>query len=208
MSYPEDIAQLADTYITRRTPSQSIAPLAAALGCRRINVGRGGWYHQSVKQPLPGFEPLVCQTLIDALRSHVCSSVPIASEDGLSILDGLSKNNRWRAALTNIDDAYCLAALLLNTTFDGDDVCEALSRGIVNAWLLTDAPFVEYPDLETLSAAFFGDPWTSLVIGEPSFFAWDVIDTVMAMRPPFVGSLVPCQAIDGPLPLPVLGDCL
>jgi hypothetical protein len=213
-SYIERIDALKIVYLGGRHKRLPITYLLDALGCRHLAGTTDGYHFSSPCQPPVENEQLVRRTLVMALQTHV--EIDGLRDDGFSILDGLSRNERWRECLETMEDAYNLVLLLL-------DFIEALSNPepvvekakflcgvesgavcILEQWLSPLAPGAQgytLPTSKALCPALFGSAWCELVLGPPDA-NWNDRGMIYTHRPPFLPGLLPAHLEAADLPLP------
>jgi hypothetical protein len=148
-------------------------------------------------------ESVVQQLLLGAMRTESSRPYNPSNEyDCLSILFGLSKNERWREALTSMSDSYKFTVLLaryLDTMHNfrpfhnGDGLHATMGpsfQAVLHAWcdVEADRSFSSY----MLARALFGDAWCSLFIDSTVGY-WRIKDLVKLQRPPFLAGLVSAQ---------------
>jgi hypothetical protein len=198
-----EIKKLAETYLPYDRP-YTISPLTTALGCRHVDLGEMTWRADSPVQPSFKDEALVSAILVQALRSHMCATVYRPPEDGFAILDGLSRNERWRYCLRSIDDTYYLGALLAYMTIDKIEGCTSIFCGVVNAWLKPPTPWMSYPPAQVFITAMFGQAWPAIALQNDISRQWNIGSIILKERPPFVAGLSSAQDADLSTSLPGL----
>jgi hypothetical protein len=211
MTFEKDIAELVDTHLTRRTRLRSIAPLASALGCRNAKLTTGlGWIDLPVCPVTPEHEPLVRQTLLLALRSHVSEMVDVHYADVFAIIDGLLKHGRWLDCLFDMESTHCLAVALVRLSMNEPDLVlvrqglEPALTEMLNSWLKPATSFSSYPSTEALAKAMFGAAWYEFVIEGPARSLYVVGDIIKDTRPEFLPGLAPSQSISVEEVLPTM----
>jgi hypothetical protein len=176
--------------------------LLKALGCRRVAHSGRQCYVQRPKQPAQGNDILIRKVMLLALRCQAKSPEPDDTL-GLSILDGLTQNGRWRSCLDCEDDAYALAVNLLTFFACIDNLIETDtnhgSLGLVllpgpmavfNEWTSPPIPHEHTPSMEDVVRSLFGDAWWHFVAGQSDVPYWDIAGLVRSQRPPFCPGLV------------------
>lgn len=217
-SFERVLADLVETHLVNRVRGSIPTELYAALGCHSIPhcfdeeriIGErpadGMWGAKCTEQgegfqrgsPAQSDTPLVCKTLLLALRSHLANVTSYygRSNDGFCILDGFAHADRWESALQCEDDAYVMAELLTFFAQDRSNYDAARRQiesrlcPILNNWLSPTVPFQVYPSLEMLARAMFGNAWYDIVGGEDCRASWDVADIIREQHPPFMPGLL------------------
>jgi hypothetical protein len=182
--------------------------LTAKLGCRTVA------HCQSVYVTLqPGleYEDLVTASLLTALRISVSITTPDGENSRDSVMDGLLRNNRWRACLSTSDDAYCLVQLFVSF-FDNlqrDSGASTLrssltsdARDAIAQWVLPREMPNQMSALETVRLVF-GPAWCAVCLPEDAT-KWDINLLIRKERPPFMPGLLPVHLDHESLPLPVM----
>lgn len=205
MKFELDLKRLAAQYLTSRIDadgrSQSILPLLAKLGCRCLCSEGRTWSNEEFEQPDVVHENLVKNTLLEALIFKFEYPVGNTWFDQFALLDGLARNERWKACLHTAENAHMFAALLL----DGAQLVQKLQKHpahdllaqslipsvceILNTWLIPEVPFEVYPPAGVIAQNMFGDAWYCTVLNS-EFGIRLTPKEVIAMRPPFVQRLV------------------
>lgn len=218
--YEDTLNALVETHLgNNRTRATRINDLSEHLGCRYLLIG-GDLEIRGLRQPAACHEPLVRAALLHYLRSQMRPTLPkMYWEDELPLMDGLARNERWRACLENMDDAYHLAALFLrfSQTYwrDGDKYStgdKALLRSEIDAgafnaftqWVSPGTtpdrswgPGQWTPEPVLIASALFGAAWCNLAF-TGSVVTVEEVETAMRLhRPPFQPGLVPAQ-VDAP----------
>lgn len=204
MSFEQQIASLVARHLSHPDPLTSMKPLTTALGCSVIERDNkvGIWFTISSPQPDAKYETLVCNTLLQALRFHMQELG--ASYTGLALLNGLVTKDRWRHCVTNADDAYALATLLVYCTESMFSTVTDSFLSILNGWLQPETPLTSYPGTFTLSERIFGSAWRHVVLENGNVLWNQIPDLILATRPPFLPGLVVVSDIAIELPLPAL----
>jgi hypothetical protein len=180
---------------------RNITTVAESLGCRCLRTTGGKWVIQELAQPKSSHERFVLESLLGALRSGIVIEGVMVG-DTFALLDGLSKKDRWRSCLLNLDDAYALACTLMKFSLQtrllgyAMDVSTTVAKSMVstlNTWLRPIVPFDVQPSIETLTSAMFGEAWCHII--DPVQMAnGEVILLTQAHRPPFLPGLVAAQS--------------
>jgi hypothetical protein len=200
--YDERVAMLLANYLRPKT--KSVATLAAALGCRHMVRNASGWRIPEHKPNSINHEQIVLQALLSALHWHVRNK-DRAPEDGLLLLDGILRNERWKTCLSTMTSAHDFAMLLirqtskLRDTKHGVHVHPLMSpvRTMLNGWLCLDPKTYTYiPPARPLAEALFGSAWCDLMLpGAISERTPQVIEELIdSTRPSFLPGL--CKAQD------------
>jgi hypothetical protein len=215
-TYEEKIAALVDQYITRRAGGKSISRLASALGCSNVPLVSDKFEVDYPTQPGEQHEALVRRTLVHALHSHMAAETPF-SEDLLAIIDGLSKNDRWRDCLNTEDDAYEFAMLMLYyvrarekgyLSTRGMQLASSIWGSvwvILNDWLSLEDRFMTLPSTAALANAIFGAPWCDVVLSNVDDSTGPLLRIIQTTRPTFTKGLLPEYAQPTRVELPSLG---
>jgi hypothetical protein len=219
MTYEDYIAALVDRFIANPIPGSSVCtPLFAALGCTHLTHLPA---RQDVlvkpDQPEPMYEKLVTQTLIELMHFQLKHPSAITSENILTLLDGLLKENRWRACLQDMDTATDFAILLayfwnasmasgagvdlLNSVIPR--VCEVL-----NEWVRPANPFKPFdggrPVTYDLASEIFGSTWCALALDGHNISIWSTALIIHEQRPPVLAKLLPSHLQPTAVALPSL----
>lgn len=216
MSYVLALDTLVETHLTTRDPSTSIAPLTAALGCTFLGYQNQIFEVHKAEQPSLEYESLVAGTLVSALEAHATVVALYGDEDELapetiSILDGLSRNDRWRSCLQDEGRSYdlALALLLMSAESEGSNLIGKLyamtAPGVVNMlndWLAPASPLTAIPPAGELARAFFGDVWCEIALVEGG--AEVIVPAIRLQRPPFKAGLLSIDMNVHAVPLPTL----
>jgi hypothetical protein len=228
--YASTLQDMLAVYSSDEGVKQSLHPLLSLLGCTTIQLGRDQVFMvNEPSQPEEVHETLVTSTLLATLNLHIAGGVSI--NNGPALLNGLFKNNRWRACLDTVADANNLAMLLIaqSPALSGDfkviprwePFLESGARSlyeIVNGWLTPEPAFTKETPLPVLACAMFGDIWYDLTFGDHSWFDCpddnemndkniDIVQAVRRNPPPLLRHLL-SQGIDAHarLELPELVD--
>jgi hypothetical protein len=127
--------------------------------------------------------------------------------DLIAILAGLSVNTCWNACLEGEDNAYALAASVVqyaekHTGFSMARAAVPAVCKLLNGWLAPSIPWEKLPKPEDLCKHLFGEAWCHFNFPATS----DTADRISRERPPFVPGVCPCQdgqsAAFGVEPLP------
>lgn len=204
-NYAETIDLLVARFLLN-DKNDDIESLVAALGCSYSDSDSASLHVPN--QPDPSNEYLVQATLLQAIRWH--STVDGYISDGIALLEGLIRNDRWRQCLKNTNDAVVLSALLMDFAV-GEKYAGKLHAlvspgvcGILNSWLLPPSP-IEAPLSPTeLARALFGDAWYDISIGHCSD-ELTVGRFVLSSKPPFRPGLLADHLNDHVQQLPDLG---
>jgi hypothetical protein len=222
MTYPLHIAALYQKHVTDEAPG-GIATLLSALGCQHIVHGNEiGRIHSTdtlitPDQPAAEFEPLIRTTLVRTLHPHVNRAGPVGTADDLSLMDGLLRNNRWKACLQTRETAFDLGLLLLyffevhTNTVSGQRLFSnvgSLVSDVANAWLRPEISFVMYDDIRTasyqLALELFGEAWGTIALSETSNDPASIPMIIRTQRPAIMEYLLPPHLHQAPVPLPSL----
>lgn len=209
--YEKHIANLVQLHLLEDpNGKRSFSGLAAALGCRN-SAAYNEWRVGALRQPPPRYESLLRKTLLHCLQWYVDDTLWM-SDDALAILDGLTKQDRWRYCLADRDGAYKLALLLTvvaSVDSESTDTNSMLKRAIekpacalLNAWLRPKTPYTSIPPAESLVATMFGDAWFAMTLGGVSVLQAPAL--INAMRPAFAPGLLPSELDVAAAPLPEL----
>jgi hypothetical protein len=184
-----------------------LGELATDLGCRS---GLPNDLRVSTPpQPKPEDEDLVVTSLISALRTSVdryCDDT-----DKESIIDGLLRNDRWRACLNTPEDAYCLAQVLI-MFFHNMDLEEgyltfraSMAEGVrdaVSQWIRPRELPAKMSAME-MARLLFGVAWCELRL-ESNATKWEINPIIRSDRPPFMPGLLAAHLEADVLPLPTM----
>jgi hypothetical protein len=175
--------------------------LMGALGCHSV-WGEISKFNPVNKQPPESQEPLVLDRFLCILRDTAADPI---NKSCMSLIDGLSRNNRWRACVLDNDLAHDLAFVLATATaamgplagFRKNTIYKTVLAPAVckmlNAWLAPSEAFKEPPTVSVLARAMFGDPWCA-INGIDGCDAYEAADIIRASRPRFLVGLVPTQS--------------
>lgn len=177
-------------------------PLLEALGCRRLLINGRRWLHtEPDAQPKPEHEGLLLSALMEVARSGIIYNLSMI-EHSFALLDGLSRNDHWQRGLSSLDDAYEIAVLLLDFSFqaqvypcDAVDVFAVVTSVTVptlNTWLRPKVPFSTHPGVADMASAMFGAGWLSL-IDDDDIESGALLVHIRQQRPPFLPGLVTSQ---------------
>jgi hypothetical protein len=214
--YKEEIEYLLSTCVTNHgeVVPWRMEPLLKALGCRSVRYSGRQCYVQRPAQPPKGHEDIITSTLVSALQ--VCLyREPYDESSLLSILDGLSQKNRWRACLSSEEDSRMLAASLI-LFFAGiyDHIEQDADKGalglvlmpgplaLLNKWT---SPAIAYDDnllAEDVARSLFGDAWYQLVASGAS--KWNLAQLVLEQQPSFLPNILSFKAENAGMMLPTL----
>jgi hypothetical protein len=187
-----------------RTPFEQgpTEKLLLALGCRCMDTGRRECLSE-VYSPPAEYEQLVRVTLKEAL--HRCFENNILtweSRDAIALLDGFTKNDRWRDCLEDVDSALELTRLLVAFThgvkaggvFNSDVPLRyavlPAACALLNTWLGRHEAFVGVFGAAEVARALFGDAWCDLALDSDAASV-KVAKMITLHRPPFVHGLLP-----------------
>jgi hypothetical protein len=219
MTYESGIAQMLQEHSSKQGTYTSVTPLLEALGCRVLDDDQLAWGGRPGTDRAPGREALVSDALLQILRVHAKNGSSCVTYDGFGIIDGMALNDRWRRCTQNIDDAYCLAAVLINLTIDNSDMeimresAAEVMLTVINGWLrpFSVGEFTSVPTAWGLMAAMFGEAWATLVMDNWVEFdgaEWNVGGFALRERPLFRDGLLPRHILCLPeipaVPLPGL----
>jgi hypothetical protein len=225
MNFEKQLAALIEQHLTRRTENteeSDLNPLLSMLGCRYVAEGRDGV--KILFSPeifLDEYESLIVPALIEALLSQARRPGGGAPENCMAILDGLLKNERWRACLKSTDTAMALAIMLVDLmdavpySAAGSTLRDSVLPpfyGMLNEWLRPTAPFDPneprdmFKHMFKLVRAMFGDHWCDIALSGPEEMEkpWEVPGIIRATRPEFLPGLLPDVVIPIAATLPPL----
>jgi hypothetical protein len=209
MTYEEQIASFLHAHLTTAEPN-ALPILAQALGCRTRKL-LWSCNDDAPTQPDLIFEPLVVETLLTALRHHIGSRND--DSNGESILNGLLKNNRWRACLESIEDAYNFVFIVAcsYTHFENDKNrknknelqahnIEPLRKVVIKWFGLSEAEG-EHMTTALFLERTFGSLWCEFALAEDMLLG-DIVKIVSDVHPPFMPDVLPAhfQLVSQPLP--------
>lgn len=216
-TYAKTIADLTSVYLKRRD-REPVTELLGALGCCHLKAKFPFSNVVQSSQTSLEDEPLVRETLVLTLRSHVEKDG--VRFDGYAILEGLSRRERWRDCLFTLDDAYNLTLLLLDfmaaveTGEDDTEKTRFLQAVLPGAfqilwewthspeWKMWDKSALEIPGSLQICRAFFGSAWCDLVLCPPGTKFWNDRGMISSHRPPFLPGLLPEHLDAAVVPLP------
>jgi hypothetical protein len=154
------------------------AALTSTLGCATCLWSiKAGFKEYRTRQPAKAHEPTVVNTLVTLARFSHREKAP-SHISSLAILEGFTRNNRWRSCTTSNSDAQALAHLLVavaarihvqkrfaKVALETQWWCvaEPVVCSLLNAWLNPDIKYVESPTLEALAPLLFGEDWARMV---------------------------------------------
>jgi hypothetical protein len=220
-TYASTVQALLDAYVTKRTPEDSMAPLLSLLGCRNVSYLPNGIdkRFEEPAQPDAIHEELISGTLLKLLRLHMENGDGRDPHNAFAILDGLARNNRWRACLETLSVANDLAALLVDASlslggFTPDanspiyalvEPCIPALYAMLNEWLEPVPAFSKTTLMTEVARAFFGNIWYDLTFGDKSWFDWPednaynpinraIVASVHKNPPPFRPNLLSASA--------------
>lgn len=185
-----------------RLTSADRRPLLELLGCttlKQLRGHRGAWSVHAPKEPPAGYEVLISKTLYDVLRSHM-STIGRSLPEGLSILDGLASNDRWKTLMASDDGPYYLTTLLLDATVEHPSVPmmkrlrDKITPGVVqllNDWCVPVDSFKEIPPTDVLVRVLFGDAWCDIVLNSQASDHAERRSFIWQARPSFSPGLLP-----------------
>jgi hypothetical protein len=200
--YEKQIENLVQLHL-RDDPNgrRPFSTFAAALRCRN-SAAYDEWRVGALRQPPPRYEALLRKTLLHCLQWFVDDTLWM-SNDALSILDGLSKQERWRHCLANPDSAYHFAMLVIVVAAvdsEATDTNSMLKRAIdkpvcalLNEWLRPKNAYQSIPSAETLVCAMFGDAWSALTLGGVDPLQAPAL--ILRLRPAFAPGLLPSEVV-------------
>lgn len=216
--YAERVAVLTKAYLARRS-REPVTDLLSALGCCHLKPKFPFSHMVDPAQPPRSDESLVRRTLVAALRSHVEKDG--VRDDGFAILEGLSRNERWRECLSTTDDAYNLSLLLLDFISSVEigetdsekarflvavkpGACSIFYDWVGSSGLGSDTPFgaPELPTCMQVCRALFGSAWCDLVLCPPGTKFWNDRGMISTHKPPFRPGLLPDHLDQHAAPLP------
>jgi hypothetical protein len=215
-NFPERIAGIARNAYASRASSY-FSDLLFALGCHELcrdpSISDREWSFSSPVQPDTQYEDIVRKQLIEALRWHG-AQVPPHDEHGFSILNGLLRNECWRFALLNVEDAYTLANILTAVAELavrdplGTQYKEMLLSCVVpdallmlGAWIACPLPLTTPLTVELVWRSLFGDAWFDFQVHDLNDLSCIFLDNRLP-RPTFLPGLVPAQAEVSAVALP------
>jgi hypothetical protein len=220
-AFDREIEKLVQAHLTGRERDSIPTELYAKLGCHSIPrcfeeekiVEEGEQAEGFIRRdPAAKNEPLVCRTLLLALRSHLTSvrNTYSRSNDGFCILDGFTQPGRWGTLLQHENDAYAIAELLAwfaNCSPNYDDARQQIETKlcpVLNEWLKPEVSFQSYPSMEILTRAMFGGSWYDIVGSAEDKTQWNVPALIRSQRPPFLPGLIASNLAEAPMSLPEL----
>lgn len=177
--------------------------LASLIGCQLLHR-HGTPVDDTYASDIARHEPLIKATLVTLLgytmsRPNTRDSIV----DKYSILDGLAKNNRWRACLQTPQTCYDLVGLLttVSSSFARREETVNMRRSfdvsvctILNAWLKPVIPFDIIPKADTLVRNLFGNAWCDIVLGGcaiDAMLTFELVAAIEAARPALREGLLP-----------------
>jgi hypothetical protein len=195
------------------TPSGfEMSEIYPLLGCRYLAINRtpgsaSHWEVFEAAQPEEKYENVVTAALVDVMRVNEVTK-PFA--EGFFILDGLSRQRRWRACLLTMDDAHDLSVLLAQYSVCSRKSMSAPLPGmflemhpailaVLNEWTTPETPYTDFPELSALACALYGNAWVDLCVPEKCETD-DFRRLVRSMRPPFLPGLVAADSAGYKLP--------
>jgi hypothetical protein len=207
MSYEDHAISLLDTYTqTSKQPPELLGgdsgfrPLAKAFGCRYLELDNGWYTLKQPSEPLPADEAVTRRMLIKAMHAFLGSKNRNYTDDGFSILDGLTKNNRWRECLSVMESTRDLAELVMDFALYSNykhQLRSPIASGVcalLNDWLQPAAPYDAMPTGAALARTFYGDVWANLLLNEDDpTDKWKIPDIVRNTTPPFLHGVAPAQ---------------
>lgn len=207
-SYEEKIAILVGQHLIEGE-KDDLAPLLSVLGCSHLDGDT------SFEQPPACEELLVTNTLLHAL--HWYCDVQGHMVDGVLILDGLLRGQRWKSCLTSTRGAICLTIVLLEF-FNGRDSDGYFSYAkglrsrmlpgvlsLLNEWLRPVVPLKEPSSVDVLLPSLFGAAWCTIHLTDDSDL-WNARLMILNHQPPFVPGLLPAHLTPCAQMLPDLGS--
>jgi hypothetical protein len=222
MGYPETLGALVEAYRTRRTLKTSLAPLLSLLGCHNVRsrTAQSPWVFVAPPQPAAEHEEVVVQNLLIAVELRSADYIGSDLDNMLAIIDGLTRNDRWRVCLSTVRDAHNLAllmlqgALRLNTLERSRDnqICwlastsEPALYAMINAWTTPDKPFTRATTLSDMACAMFGNAWFDLTFGGERWYGkpgsnagtgenFQILKSIYIAEPPFLPHLLSAEVI-------------
>jgi hypothetical protein len=189
--YAQLVAESLRAHITERQPSRSLTPLGAVLGCRVLGAG-GKLLPASTVDP--AYEDLISQTLVTAFLA-LKEPASWTNYDRFAILDGLTKNQRWRQCIDTKNRIDLLVSLLLRFSYGSGHMYRDMQEGVtdlLNDWLVPAVKIAGRPTLEQVVSLLYGPAWWSVCVepnSEPS--ASRIMDMLALMNAPY------CEAISG-----------
>jgi hypothetical protein len=219
--YESTVHALVDAYTTRRISDDSMSPILSLLGCRNVRCLPFSTQKQleAPAQPDEIHEAFVSQTLQTLLHLHMQNNAGADQNNAFAILDGLARNNRWRACLDEIHVANDLAVLLVEASLTLGSVtpnerstlyqlvraCTTVLYGLLNEWLEPAKPFVPGALMTEVARAIFGDIWYDLTFGDEPWMGWPanndyntmnlfIVASIHRNPPPFRPSLLNASA--------------
>jgi hypothetical protein len=199
--YADHIATLLLYSLEKRSfGMESMSTLAKTLGCRCMITGET-WVIQDALESQPGHEQVITSALIEVIHSDIVCDLSMV-EDSFALLDGLSKNDRWKTCLHNLGDAYEFAGVLLEFSFQAEvyefrcphkfQVVAGVALPILNTWLRPNFQLTTQPHVRPMVSAMFGEAWISLM--DPADMEGGrAIHAIREHRPPFLPNLLPAH---------------
>jgi hypothetical protein len=184
--YASTLQDMIEVYSIGASMTEPLVPLLSLLGCTTVKFvgGEAGFLVNEPLQPDAIHEGLVSSRLLDVLRLHTAfGGLWESTGNGLAILNGLSRKDRWASCLDSKVAASDLATLLLaqspELSIDYgyikpwgaflEESADSLYT-IANAWLKPDPGFTKATPLPTMACAMFGNIWYDLTFGGKAWF--------------------------------------
>lgn len=200
-----EMVQLGDAYFKSAQSPFEATRLMNALGCRHLSYRARRFKAEALgivesSQPDMHHADLV-RNLLRLTILHHANGQSLA-DDGSAIIDGLSRDGRWRACLDDLAGAYALTYVLLDfaryaRNLMPRDVSASASLahavspgccGLLNEWLKPAVAFEALPSERDLITHLFGDAWYEFVFVENARFA-TASQVVRRCQPPFLPGL-------------------
>jgi hypothetical protein len=217
MTHAEEISLLVEYCKREAIPveDQRTLPLLMALGCSTLFRQDHEWIYTGPRPVSEDDEPLVRETLVNLL-AQLADNHQIWSQSQYSLLDGLSRHDRWRACLADREQTYMLAAIVLHYSHCSAHSSNALTRSMsedvhcmLSSWLNPKTSWPRMPSLEETATAMFGDAWWDFVVvsaagADKTLFKKALSMTMM--RPDFLPGAVSFFPTPHTLTLPPMDD--
>jgi hypothetical protein len=211
LTYEDEIGMLRDKYLTRWNSEADTAKLWSLLGCLHFERGRSidsdPWLLVAGDEPNTEQEKLASQTLSILLLDVM------KNDDGFSLLDGLSKNDRWKTCLMTLESGHALSGWLMHFS-----ICHRKTMAppmprmfemmqpalctLLNDWTQPCIPYTDFPAPNVLAQSLFGSAWCGLFLKD-DFDTGYFKSLISSTRAPFLPGLLEDPACV-PLHLPTL----
>lgn len=203
--YGEWLFRMLHSWIAMDCDADGFIRLAHFMGCRNL-IYANGYRLVAPEQPRSNCEDVTRAALVVMLM-HIDGVGPDSDIRGLSVLDGLLRNDRWRACLETPSGAYAFVALAARVIALPDASAMAvissekdwlelhmettfLAGDVLKEWLLPPSE-ARMLSPRMLAAALFGEAWCNIVIDGVRNLRLDRV--IAETRPPFVHGLLPNQ---------------